>query len=61
MVLRLLNHQGLLQQEERLHKVLQAVLEAVLRDPKLGARLAQPAVPPGDSLRESSVQPHWEA
>ena len=61
MVCQLLLHLGLRHREDLLRKARQAVFQAVIEeDQKLGSRLAQSAVPPGDSLLGLSVLQHWE-
>ena len=61
MVCQLLLHLGLRHREDFIRKARQAVFQAVIEeDQKLGSRLAQSAVPPGDSLLGLSVLQHWE-
>ena len=61
MVLQLSRRRGLRHREDLLNKVQQAVFQVVFEEGlKPGIRLTQPAVPPGDSLLESSVLQHWE-
>ena len=61
MVLQLPRRRGLRHREDLLNKVRQAVVQVVFEeDLTPGARLSQPAVPPGVSLLELSVLQHWE-
>ena len=61
MVFPLPRRRGLRHREDLLNKVQPAVFQVVFEEGlKPGTRLTQPAVPPGDSLLESSVLQHWE-